>query len=103
MPNWRRHSALAMISLLAFGVLSPAQTGTATFSGIVSDPSGAVIPDVQVRVIHSETNLTVTTTTNGRGVFVVPSLKPGLYHVIATKTGFKQWISETSVSTSKTR
>jgi hypothetical protein len=70
--------------------LTIAQTETATLSGTVMDKSGAVIPTVQVQVTNSDTNISVTTTTNNSGVYVVPSLKPGRYRLAVTKQGFKQ-------------
>ena len=68
---------LWLICLLGFSLLSVAQTGTATLSGTVTDPSGAVIPGVQIQVVHEDTNVSVTTSTNEAGIYVVPSLKPG--------------------------
>ena len=88
-----RHSArfcfLALCWLL-IGVFSYAQMETATLSGTVMDRTGAVLPDVQVQVTNSDTNVVTPTTTNKSGVYVVPSLKPGRYRIAVTRVGFKQ-------------
>jgi hypothetical protein len=75
---------------LAIGVFSCAQMETATLSGTVMDRTGAVLPDVHVQVTNSDTNVTVTTSTNKSGIYVIPSLKPGRYRIAVTEVGFKQ-------------
>jgi hypothetical protein len=77
---------------LLIGAFSYAQMETATLSGTVMDRTGAVLPDVQVQVTNSDTNVVTATTTNKSGVYVVPSLKPGRYRIAVTKVGFKQVI-----------
>src|SRR5204863_1866584 len=62
---------------------------TATLVGLVSDPSGAVVPDVSVTVRSLETNISVTETTGTAGVFTFPNLRAGLYEVKAVKQGFR--------------
>ncbi len=88
-----RHSVrfcFLVLCWLLIGVFSYAQMETATLSGTVMDRTGAVLPDVQVQVTNSDTNVVTATTTNKSGVYVVPSLKPGRYRIAVTKVGFKQ-------------
>src|SRR5438445_6327368 len=80
----------SLLILLAFSTASFAQIETATLSGTVVDATGAVVPGVQIRVTNTDTNVSASTSTNGSGIYVVPSLKPGPYRVVLTKTGFKQ-------------
>ncbi len=61
----------------------------ATVSGVVRDPSGAVIPDATIRVTNVNTQVTIATTTNSTGYYVVGNLIPGTYAVSAQKEGFK--------------
>jgi hypothetical protein len=61
----------------------------ATVSGIVSDPSGAVIPSTTIRVANLETHVATTAVTNSTGYYVVGNLIPGTYTVAAQKEGFK--------------
>ena len=67
-----------------------AQLETATLSGTIMDASGSVVPDAQVQVTNSDTNVTLATSTNKSGIYVVPSLKPGRYRIAVAKVGFKQ-------------
>jgi hypothetical protein len=60
-----------------------------TISGVVTDSSGASIPGATLRVTNVGTNVVVTLTTNGVGVYVANSLNPGTYKVEAEAKGFK--------------
>ena len=51
----------------------------ASLSGIVSDPSGAVIPGATIRVTNTNTQVTITAVTNSTGYYIVGSLTPGTY------------------------
>jgi Carboxypeptidase regulatory-like domain len=64
------------------------QTSDATLGGVVEDRSGAVLPNVQIKVTNVETGVTRNTTTNGSGLFYVPGLNPGKYAVHVEHPGF---------------
>src|SRR5271157_4972900 len=90
------HLRLAGYWLIAFGILlmAPmsawAQTSvSATISGVITDPSGAVIPDVSITAINTGTQQTARTSTNPSGNFVLPNLPSGNYNVKAEKEGFQ--------------
>ena len=76
---------LLVVASLAFG-----QTENATLTGSITDASGAAITNATVRVTNVESGVTVSTTSNGSGLYVVTSLHPGHYRVIVEKSGFKQ-------------
>jgi TonB family protein len=61
---------------------------TASMSGTVRDPSGAVIPGAVVTVLNVETHHRITVTTRGDGTWELPGLPPGRYQVEITKPGF---------------
>lgn len=61
-----------------------------TFTGHVTDSSGAVVPKAQIKVHNQETGVTVTTTTAESGNYTVPYLAPGHYSVSAETEGFKK-------------
>ncbi len=82
----RRHLLLSG-SLLCASLL--AQTPTGSVQGTVSDSSGAVIPNAQVVITNTETNLTKTVTSDSAGRFQVPLLPPGNYSVKVTAAGFR--------------
>src|SRR5215467_3242577 len=65
-----------------------AQSTFGSFTGTVTDPSGAVIPAATVEVINEGTGATRTVTTSSAGVFNVPNLDLGTYRVRVTAQGF---------------
>jgi hypothetical protein len=78
-------------SLLVFPNLLPAQTSTnASIAGIVSDPSGAVVPNVAVSIRNTDTGVARSTLTNDNGLYYVSNLIPGSYEVILEMNGFEK-------------
>ena len=61
----------------------------ATASGIITDPSGAVIPGATIRVTNRDTQVTTTAVANSTGYYLVVNLIPGTYTITAQKEGFK--------------
>lgn len=57
--------------------------------GIVTDSSGAAIPNAQVDLTNVETGITLTSKTNGTGLYSYPTLPVGVYSVRIRATGFK--------------
>ena len=79
-------SALAFLLLLAISAAAPrlhAQT-TATLTGTVQDPSGAMIPGAGVTLINEATQDTRVSKSNDSGLFSFPSLVPGSYSIKGT-------------------
>lgn len=68
-----------------------AQSATATLSGIVTDPAGAVVPGVNIAVISIAQGFERSAVTNGEGYFVVPLLLPDRYTVKAEREGFSPY------------
>jgi len=62
---------------------------TATLTGRVTDPSGAVIAGVKVEATNVETNVTYPGQTNEEGLYNIPNLPPGTYRVIVQKLAFQ--------------
>src|SRR5579863_208340 len=65
------------------------QVGHGSITGIVTDPSGAVVTGVAITITHSSTGVAHNTATNSDGVYLVLDLDPGTYRLTADKTGFK--------------
>ncbi len=77
---------------IVYGVLlmtMVAAAQTASVTGRITDPSGGVVPGVDVTVESAGTGGKATTQTTAEGYYTLPSLKPGVYHVYVNKTGFK--------------
>ena len=62
---------------------------TGSFSGTVSDNSGAVLSGAKVKVTAQATNLSRDTTTDDSGHFLVPLLGPTTYTIRVDASGFK--------------
>jgi hypothetical protein len=78
-----------VILFFAFASIAIAQTDTGAITGSVSDPAGGVISRSQVTVTNEATNIPVSATTNDRGFYFVPDLRPGVYTVSVQHVGFK--------------
>lgn len=57
--------------------------------GVVTDPSGAVVPGARITLTSLETNNSRTTTSSESGVYSIPGLAPGRYRIVAEKEGFQ--------------
>ena len=87
--------SLATLSIVLFliEVLQPhcvmAQSESASVSGRVTDPSGAVVPAVDVEIKNVDTNVSQMTSTNGQGFYSFPSLRPGNYLMNVRRQSFR--------------
>jgi hypothetical protein len=87
-----RRGCCVVIVLLCFASLVLAQMETASLSGRVTDPQGAVVPHTVIEAIENDTNIKTTTETNDAGLYYLPSLHPGSYRLVVSKDGFRQII-----------
>jgi hypothetical protein len=79
--------------VFSFAVILPMSAQTARFSGQVTDPQNAAIPNAQVRVINQETSVQVETKTDGAGNYTVPYLSAGHYRVMVQAPGFNMSVN----------
>jgi hypothetical protein len=79
--------ALGLFVLPAF-----AENSTGVISGVVTDPSGGVVPGASVGIINSSTNVRAWEgKSNSQGEFVAPSLPAGSYNVDVEAPGFSKF------------
>ena len=78
--------ALVCSSLLA-------QTDRGTINGVVTDSSGAAVPDAKVTAVQTATNSTFSTVSTSTGDFTIPSLPVGEYTVRVENQGFKSSVT----------
>ncbi len=71
-----------------------AQTTFATITGTVSDPTGAVIPNVNITAVHIQSNYRYTTKSNESGNYILPQLREGEYRLMAEAAGFNEFASQ---------
>ena len=80
------------VLLIAWMTLSGVTYGqviTGTISGTIKDSSGAVLPGASVQVQNMDTGQGRTVTTDARGYYTAPNIRPGNYEVSASVAGFQ--------------
>src|ERR1035438_2364430 len=89
----RRFVSIATLFFVALLFTNPAlhaQLSTlATITGIVTDPSGAVVAGASVTFTDDATKVEIKTESNGSGSYVSPGLTVSTYSVTIAKAGFK--------------
>jgi hypothetical protein len=80
-------SAILLFSSLAFS-----QAQTSSLSGSVLDPNDAAVPGVSIDARENGSGVTAHTVSSDAGLYVFPSLPPGIWTVTAEKVGFKKLV-----------
>lgn len=84
--------SLVLLLCFIFPGLSFSQSTNATISGGVTDPSGNLIVGADVLIKNDTTGVVYNAKTNRVGMYLIPILPPGHYHVQVAKPGFKSII-----------
>jgi len=91
----KRALAASVVSFLCLAFAPATAYAQGSFSGLVRDTSGAVLPGVTVEassaVLIEKSRSTVT---NGEGRYIIQDLRPGSYRVAFTLPGFKTVVRE---------
>ncbi len=83
----RRLLAISCLVLLAcFDALG--QTSRGTITGIVKDPSGAVVPKARIELVNVGQNSTRSTESNDTGLYRFDAVDPGDYQIKVSLAGF---------------
>jgi hypothetical protein len=85
-----RFACCFMQTLLCFAGAAKGQTETATISGIVTDSSGGVVPEADVKIQSVDRGIVQSVKTGNAGLYIFASLPPGQYQITVQKPGFKQ-------------
>lgn len=89
------------LPLLAFALLlsatALAQGERGSLSGIVTDASGAIIPNAEVVALNIATNIETRTTTTDAGVYRLPYLPVGTYKITVKANGFQTTVASNVV------
>jgi hypothetical protein len=90
----REWVALILWTGILWVPLASAQLPTATISGVVKDPTGAVIPGVAVVVTNADTGISRSGQTGSDGSYRFPALQVGTYDVRAEHPGFQATVQQ---------
>src|SRR6478736_8012632 len=74
--------------LLSLSAIAFAQAGRGTISGLIIDPSGAIIPGARITALNQATGVKVAAQSSAAGLYSFVSLSPGQYEVSVTASGF---------------
>ena len=89
------HPLLAGLLLVVFfcaGQRAFSQTFSASITGVVTDPSGAVVAGAKVQLTNADTKDLREKTTTANGSYDFQNLLPGTYQLSASAPGFKNFI-----------
>ena len=67
-----------------------AQLDRGVITGVVTDPSGAAVPDARIIAVHVSTNVSTSTASTASGNYTLPALPIGTYRFTVEAGGFKQ-------------
>ena len=87
MKKWYTIGALCLFMFFARDARS--QVNTASLTGLVTDPTGATVPDAKVTAKNADTGAQRSSQTNSDGYYFLANLPVGHYEVSIEKAGFQ--------------
>ncbi|MGH9588271.1 MAG: carboxypeptidase regulatory-like domain-containing protein, partial [Acidobacteriaceae bacterium] len=90
----RSLAVLSLCAIVLFGVRIAWADINGSISGIVTDPTGAVVPNVKVVATAESTNVRRTTVTDGSGFFAFPALSVDHYTITLTQPGYDEFVTQ---------
>ncbi len=75
------------------GLASGQSAASATITGRVTDPQGAVVANANVTATNTATGITRRAQTTSDGLYTIPNLPPGTYEVSAQSASFSKAVS----------
>jgi hypothetical protein len=79
----------AVLIVCLAGMQASAQLYTGSVTGVVTDPSGAIIPNVQLKLLDEGKGFTFTAVSDSTGGYVIRQVPPGKYTLSAEAQGFR--------------
>lgn len=86
-------SCLLVVSIASI-TFHYAQVADGTISGTVQDPTGGLIPGVEISLIHTATGATRTVITSDDGRYMATGLPIGSYEISVEFPGFKKFVRQ---------
>jgi carboxypeptidase family protein len=89
---------LGALLIAAFVSLPIWAQGTAQISGTITDPSGAVLPGVEVTFTQTDTGVVRSTVSNETGAYLLQNVPIGPYRLDVTLPGFQSFVQNGNLS-----
>jgi len=95
MKNWKASATtmgcflFACVVFLCAATAALAQAGRGSISGLVTDPTGAIVPGANVTATNHATGVALHSVTTSAGLYSFVALNPGVYEVTASLKGFE--------------
>ena len=84
-----RFRVLSSVLLVCAALLAQSERGNIT--GVVTDSTGAVVPNVPVTITNTATNVPERVVTTSAGEYNAANLVPGVYRIEVSAPGFKRF------------
>lgn len=92
-------TSLVAAALIVCVAVAFAQAGRGSISGLVTDPSGAIVPGANVTALEQATGVKISTVSTAAGIYSFVSLSPGKYQITASAKGFETLVEKNIVVT----
>lgn len=96
----KRLGQAAVLVMLLMCLCRPrafAQTENGSITGEIRDAQGATVAGAEVTATNAQNGVVTGVTSNGNGVFYLPSLRPSRYKISVKKSGFKESVLDVEV------
>jgi len=97
---WYAFINFALIIVLGGSLFAAGAGSAATVEGVVSDPTGAVVPGTTVEIQNPVSQFSRTATTDGEGKFSFTNVPPNNYHLSVTSPGFVNYAQDVDAHSS---
>ena len=89
---------VCLLSLLLVVTLSPdttwAQVYSGSLTGIIKDPSGAVVPGAEVKLTEANKGYSLDVNSDESGRYLLRSIPPGTYRLSVAASGFRTYVRQ---------
>jgi hypothetical protein len=101
LASYLRSRVATFFLVVFFSIAVYGQSGSSgSITGVVTDPSGAVLPNATVEARNPVSGFSRTTSTDASGRFTIPNVPFNPYHVTIAGSGFASYASDIEVLSS---
>ncbi len=93
-PRWFTCFSLPLLLILGSTLVVWAQYTTARLSGLITDPSEAVVAGATITVQDQGTGYSQTTKSESDGRYILPSLPVGTYQITVSMAGYTEYVQK---------